>query len=105
MLRTLAWSLALTLVLEGLFALIWGMRGRRNWLLLLGMNLVTNPLVVSTYLLLGGGWLLTLGLEGAAVAAEGVAWHRWGGVRPAAVFSLCANVFSFFSGMLIAAWR
>lgn len=105
MVRALAESLLLTLALESLFALIWGVRGKHNWRLLFRMNVVTNPVVVSLYLLLGGGWPLTLVLEGAAVAAEGLAWRRWGTVRPALLFSLCANGFSFCTGLLLSAWR
>lgn len=99
---TLAVSLALTLALEGLFALIWGVRGRRDWLLLLTVNAVTNPIVVSLYSLGLDGWPAAAALELGAVLAEWLAYRRWGRtLRPALLFSLCANCFSFFSGLLL----
>ena len=60
---TLILSLALTLVLEGLFALIWGVRGKGDWLLLLLVNAVTNPIVVSLYGLGLNGWPAVAALE------------------------------------------
>ena len=55
MLTSLAVSLALTPILEGLLALLWGVKDRWDWLLLLLVNVVTNPIVVSLHHLLGGG--------------------------------------------------
>ena len=102
MLKTLAVSLALTLILEGVFALIWGVKGRRDWLLLLGANVVTNPIVAVLYCLGLNRWPAVAALELAAVAAEGLAYRRWGrDIRPAFLFSLCANCFSFFIGLLL----
>lgn len=99
---TLAVSLVLTLALEGAFGLIWGIRSRRDWLLLLAVNAVTNPIVVSLHALLGGGWLVTAALELSAVLAEWLAYRRWGrDTRPAFLFSLCANCFSYFSGVAL----
>lgn len=102
MLSALAISLILTLLLEGLFALLWGVRTRRDWLLLLLVNVVTNPIVVSLHWLLGGGVLTTAALECFAVAAEWLAYRQQGrDTRPAFLFSLCANCFSYFSGVLL----
>ena len=58
MLISLALSLFLTLLLEGLFALIWGLRGWREWAVLALVNLLTNPTVVLLYHLSTGllGW-------------------------------------------------
>ena len=108
MLISLLVSLALTLILEGLLALLWGVRCRRDWLLLLLVNVVTNPIVVSLHRLLGGGIALTAVLELSAVAAEWLAYRKWGrDTRPALLFSLCANGFSYCSGVLLNAlfWR
>ena len=99
---TLALSLLLTLLLEGAFGLIWGVKHRRDWLLLLVVNVVTNPIVVSLHTLLGGGWLVTAALEISAVLAEWPAYRKWGrDTRPAFLFSLCANCFSYFSGVVL----
>ena len=46
MLTVLAGSLALTLVLEELFALLWGLRGRRELTVVALVNILTNPPVV-----------------------------------------------------------
>ena len=104
----LAVSLALTLILEGLLALLWGVKDRWDWLLLLLVNVVTNPIVVSLHHLLGGGIALTVGLELFAVVSEWLAYRKWGrDTRPAFLFSLCANGFSYCSGVLLNAliWR
>lgn len=102
MLKALAVSLLLTLALEGLLALIWGVKSRRDWLLLLAVNVVTNPIVVSLHRLGGGGVPLTAVLEASAVLAEWLAYRNWGrDTRPAFLFSLCANCFSFFSGIVL----
>lgn len=79
MLISLAVSLALTLALEGILALLWGVKDRRDWRLLLIVNVVTNPIVVSLHHLLGGGIALTAALEIFAVLSEWLAYRKWGG--------------------------
>lgn len=102
LLPALAVSLLLTLVLEGLFGLIWGVKGKRDWLLLLLVNVVTNPIVVTLHYCVSSVWVFTLVLEAAAVLAEWLAYRKWGRTtRPAFLFALCANCFSYFSGLLI----
>ena len=97
----LAVSLLLTLLLEGLFGLIWGVKGRRDWLLLLLVNVVTNPIVVTLHYCVSSFWAVTLALEMGAVTAEWLAYRRWGRTtRPALLFSLCANCFSYFCGVI-----
>lgn len=102
MLKTLAVSLALTLALEGVFALIWGVKSRRDWFLLLAVNAVTNPIVVGLYHYGGGGVPLTAALEASAVLAEWLVYRKWGqSTHPAFLFSLCANCFSYFCGLIL----
>ena len=72
MLTILAVSLALTLVFEVGFALLWGLRGRRELALVALVNCLTNPPVVLLYhtavWLLGWNPLLvTAALESAAL--------------------------------------
>lgn len=95
-------SLGLTLLLEGAFALIWGVRGKRDWLLLLLVNAVTNPIVVTLHYCVSSSVPFTAALEVSAVLAEWLAYRRWGNTtRPAFLFSLCANCFSYFSGVVL----
>jgi len=102
MLRVLALSLVLTLLFEALLALLWGVRSGRDWALLVLVNVFTNPVVVSLHRLWGGGFWVTAALEAGAVLAEALAYRRWGrDTRPALLFSLCANCFSYFSGVIL----
>lgn len=102
MLESLIVSLLLTLLFEGLLALLWGVRSRRDWLLLLLVNVLTNPAVVSLHRLWGGGVPVTAALEAGAVLAEALCYQKWGReTRPALLFSLCANCFSFFLGLIL----
>ena len=102
MLISLAVSLGLTLALEGLYGLLWRLKDRRDWLLLLTVNVVTNPIVVTLYHLVSGRCAFVAALEIAAVLAEWLAYRKWGrDTRPAFLFALCANCFSFFAGLLL----
>lgn len=102
MLGMLAVSLGLTLLLEGLLALAWGVRSARDWMLLCLVNVLTNPLVVSLHWLWGDALWQTAALEAGAVLLEAFAYHRWGrDTRPALLFSLCANGFSYCLGLII----
>lgn len=98
---TLVISLALTLILESAFGLLWGIKGKRDWLLLLLVNVVTNPIVVTLHYFVSSHWVFVLILEVSAVVAEWLAYRKWGKTtHPAFLFSLCANCFSYFSGVL-----
>lgn len=102
LLPALGISLGLTLVLESIFGLIWGVKGKRDWLLLLLVNVVTNPIVVTLHYCVSTFWGFTIVLEVFAVVAEWLAYRKWGRTTcPAFLFALCANCFSYFSGLLI----
>jgi len=102
MLNALPVSLGLTLLLEGLYGLLWRLKDRRDWLLLLLVNVVTNPIVVALYSCVSSQWAFVAVLEVAAVLAEWQVYRRWGReTRPAFLFALCANCFSFFAGLLL----
>lgn len=102
LLPALGISLGLTLLLESIFGLIWGVKGKRDWLLLLLVNVVTNPIVVTLHYCVSSFWVVTVVLEVFAVVVEGFAYRKWGHTtHPAFLFALCANVFSYFSGLLI----
>ena len=101
-LTSLVVSLVLTLLLEGLFACIWGVKGARDWELIVLVNVVTNPIVVTLHHCVSSGVAFVTLLEVSAVVAEWLAYRKWGqSTRPAFLFSLCANCFSYFSGVLI----
>ena len=68
--RRLLLSLALTLLLEGAFARLCRVRGRRNACLVLLVNLLTNPPVALVGTLFPF-WPVHLALEAAAVLVEG----------------------------------
>ena len=107
MLTVLAVSLALTLALEELFALIWGLRGRRELGTVALVNVLTNPPVVLLYHTAVGLWgwntaAVTAALEGAAVLVE---WRYYRlcseQLRRPFLFALLANAFSYGVGRLI----
>ncbi len=104
-LASLGVSLALTLVLELLFVLLWGLRGR-DLLLCALVNLLTNPPVVLCALLwrhYGPAplWLPVPLLEAGAVLLEGFFYRRNGErVRRPFLLSLCANAFSYGLGLV-----
>ena len=101
-------SLGLTLLLEGLFALLWGLRGRDLALCAL-VNLLTNPPLVFCVLCWRHfgpppSWLPVPILEALAVWTEGYFYRKDGeNVRSPFLFSLCANAFSYTIGLLISA--
>lgn len=90
--------LALTIAFEGAVALMWGLR-RRDLLLLVLVNVLTNPAAVLLHTLFSGR-LVTAALELGVVALEGLCYEKLGSaVRRPWLFSLCANAFSFCLGL------
>lgn len=104
--RSLAGSLVLTLVLELTLALIWRV-DRRDLPAVVLVNLLTNPVVVLCHR--GAAWYLspgllpavTLALELGAVAAEGLVYRRRSQISHPWAFSLCANMCSFLTGLIL----
>lgn len=94
----LSLSLALTLVIEGAVALLWGLRGRALWLCVL-VNTMTNPAVVLLHTL-WPAWGVTAALELSAAAAEGFCYARFGVRRPWRLAAV-ANGVSFGLGLLL----
>ena len=107
MLTTLAISLALTLALEEAFALVWGLRGRRELGTVALVNLLTNPPAVLLYHTAVGllGWsalVMTAVLETAAVLVEWRCYRLCSQqLRRPLLFALLANVFSYGAGRVI----
>ncbi|HIS21755.1 MAG TPA: hypothetical protein IAB43_12360 [Candidatus Spyradocola merdavium] len=101
--RRLLLSLALTLLLEGAFARLCRVRGRRNACLVLLVNLLTNPPVALVGNLFPF-WPVHLALEAAAVLVEGAIYARLAeGLRRPLLFSLGANAFSYLTGAALRA--
>ncbi len=93
-------SLLITEIVECTFACLLKKRG--TTLVLVGLvNLITNPAVVLLHFLFGGGWVLTVLMEIAAVAVEGGFYLYSGLLDRPFLFSLAANSLSFFMGFLI----
>ena len=101
-------SLGLTLLFEGVFALLWGLRGR-DLLLCALVNLLTNPPLVFCVLCWrhfgpAPAWLPVPILEALAVWVEGHFYRRDGeNIRRPYLFSLCANAFSYTLGLVFSA--
>ena len=107
LLTALATSLALTLVFEVAFFFIVGKRDKKDLLLVIMVNVLTNPVVVLLYWLsfLYTDWnqtVVKIPLEVFAVLTEGFYFKKYGQTfkRPF-LFSLAANAFSFFLGVLL----
>ena len=99
-------SLILTILLESGFFLLVGKRNGKDLLLLVLVNVITNPVVVLLYLLalLYTDWdnvLIIAPLELFAVLTEGFYYSKYGQDfgRPY-LFSTLANLFSFGTGVL-----
>ena len=107
LLSALAISLILTLVLEAGFFLLIGLRNKKDLLLLLLVNIITNPVVVLTYWLvvLYTKWdavMIIMPLEALAVLIEGRYYKKYGcDFKRPYLFSLAANIFSYGAGLLI----
>ena len=107
LLTALAVSLAMTLVLETGFFLISGKRDKKDLLLLLMVNIITNPVVVLSF------WMLTIftrvnsifiviPLEVLAILVEGFCYKKYGrSFKRPYLFSLSANAFSYTIGSLL----
>jgi len=91
-------SLLLTLAIELLIALIWGIRGRRKILLVLLVNILTNPAAV----LLCWLGIPQLPVELAVVLTEALIYKdpAWNIRRPVLLAVVC-NAISWGTGILI----
>ena len=97
-------SLLLTLLLEDLFALLWGIRNTQDLILVLLVNILTNPVVVFCYHATHfyAPNKLTAAVALLELAAVCIEWllYRWSAhsIRHPFAFSLFANLFSFCMG-------
>ena len=101
LLTALLVSLLLTLLLECAFAFVAGARTPRRLLLVVLVNVLTNPIVVLLCTLFPSP-LLTAVMELAAVLTEGAIYRaRADWLRRPFLFSLAINAFSYLTGLLI----
>ena len=107
LLAALALSLVLTLVFEVFFFFIVGKRDKKDLLLVVMVNVLTNPVVVLLYWLaaLYTTWnttIVKIPLELFAVLTEGFYFRKYGrSLKRPFLFSLAANAFSFLMGLLL----
>lgn len=109
MLRSLALSLGLTLLLEIPVAFLLGVRRKEDLLLVGLVNILTNPIVVlicNLFLLSTASpppWFLILPLELFAVLTEGFVYQKGLSYRRVHPFllSLILNGISYFGGLLL----
>jgi len=100
-------SLVLTVVFELGFFLLAGKRSKKDLLLVVLVNVVTNPVVVLAYWLASfytdvNHIIVKLPLELFAVLTEGYYYKKYGeDFRHPYVFSAAANIFSFGTGVLL----
>ena len=107
LLKSLAISLALTIILEAAFFLLSGKRNKKDLLLIILVNVLTNPVVVLVYwlVLVYSFWnvyVIQLPLEVIAVVAEGYCFKKYGQEfkRPF-LFAIAVNAFSYGTGILL----
>lgn len=104
MLTVLGVSLALTLGFELAFALLWGVRGKRELGLAALVNCLTNPPVVLLHYTAVSLWRwpegpVTFVLEAAAVVVEWRCYRAFSEqIKRPFLFALLANLFSFGAG-------
>ena len=107
LIKALIVSLILTLIFEISVFLLTGKRNKKDLLLVVLVNILTNPAVVLAYWLLAlyvsfNLLLVKIFLEFLVVMTEGFYYKKYGMEfnRPY-IFSVVANVVSFVAGMLL----
>lgn len=103
----MASSFVLTIVFEVFFTFVLGVRKKKDMLLVVLVNVLTNPFVVSMYYvnMYYIGWnskLVTAFLEISAVLIEGFCYKKYcRNSRHPFFLSLGANAFSYCMGLLV----
>ena len=103
----LAVSLVLTIIIEAGFFLLIGKRNKMDLLLVILVNVLTNPAVVLLYWLAAyyasiNLILVKIPLEVFAVITEGYCYRKYAlELKRPYAFSLAANAISFLTGILL----
>jgi len=107
LLSALALSLLMTLAFEAGFFFLAGKRNKKDLLLVILVNILTNPTVVLLYwlaVLYTGlrGVIIVAPLEIFAILVEGYYYKGYGqDFKRPYIFSISANMFSYWLGVLI----
>ena len=102
LISTLAISLVLTLFFEVSFALRWGLRQKHDLIVVILVNLLTNPVVVLLYYTFPQAKDFVLLLEASAFLVEAVCYRFCSlTIKKPFLFSLCANLISYCAGCVI----
>jgi len=100
-------SLILTILIETTAAFVTGIRDRSGLLLVVLVNVLTNPVVVLSYyigriFIVRNLWCLVLILEGAAIITEGYCYQRYlERCRHPWIFSVGLNMVSYLIGLIL----
>ena len=101
--RAVGISFILTIIIEAGLALITGLK-KKDLLLVVLVNIITNPAVIIIYLLLPYP-AVTFITESVAVIIEAAYYRRFGvKIKKPYLFSLSANVLSYIIGLVINAY-
>ena len=104
---SLAISLGLTLLFESIFFFIVGKRNKKDLLLVILVNTLTNPIVVLFYWIAYycpnlNQHIALIPLEIFAILTEGFIYSRYAqSINRPYLFSLAANLFSFSLGFIL----
>ena len=107
LIKSLIISLLLTIALETGFFLLTGKRDKKDFLLAVLVNILTNPVVVLSYYILVtytsyNIHVIIIPLELFAIITEGYYYKKYGRTfRRPYLFSAAANMFSYWIGVII----
>ena len=106
-LESMGISLILTILLEELFAIVYGVRNKKDLLLICLVNILTNPAVVLCYYLLMNytpfySGIIILVLEALVILVEYYYYKTYGkGIRHPLQFAAYINLFSYGVGKIL----
>ena len=105
LMRSLLFSLAATLVLEEIVALLWRVKAKDQIRIALA-NCITNPVVVFLFIVLvsvigANRIVVSCVLEVCAVAAEALIYKLSSEIKRPILFAVVANTVSYFTGLII----
>lgn len=109
MIKSLLVSLTLTLFIENMVAAILGVKKRKDFLLIALVNIVTNPILVQTLIIIGYAfqksprWFVILLLEVVVVCVEGFYYRNrlsFNKINPF-LLSIILNGLSYFGGRML----